>query len=205
MAASAGLHALVFAVMLRSSPEGRPLAPQPIVVSLTIEPRIDVSVARREARPKGDGPRWPSGDDVPDPTSRLEHRTRMNPPSATVQSPAGQGAQEALRQRIARSLRSGLSNCYGEVVDDEARLACETRLAAAADRARPINGSGDLRRDRDFARQGAAALAAYERRRDPLNVNDEVACVAVGPLEDCARVEVDLYSSSRGVLPNLRR
>lgn len=191
--------------MLQGGSEDSSLARRPIVIPLTIEPRTDASAAQRGARPGVDSARRPRGDDAPDPAPRPAQPTRMGPPPTTLQSPTGLVVDQTLRERIARSLRSRLSRCSGEGVDAEDRLACETRLASAADRPRPFSGSGDLRRDRAFARQGAAALAAYEQRRAPLNANDEVACVAVGPLADCARVEVELYSSTRGVLPNLRR
>jgi len=202
---SAGFHALMFAVMLPGKSDHPHLIPQLMIIPLTIEPRPGAPLSRRQISSKVDSAWRSSGDDVSSPPGGVAPAPVVDPPLALAGAPETKTTEDALRDRIARSLRSRVSGCSAVRFDDEERLACEMRLAATADRARPISGSGDQQRDREFARQGAAALAAYERRRAPLNANDEVTCVAIGPVEDCARVEVELYSSSRGILPNQRR
>jgi len=56
-----------------------------------------------------------------------------------------------------------------------------------------------------FAKQGAAALKNYNLHRSPVSMPDNTGCVNLGPVEDCGvTVEIELFSSTRGVLPNLR-
>lgn len=71
---------------------------------------------------------------------------------------------------VGRSLRGGVGcrRNYDRLGAAE-QAACDDRTAAAADRAAPIVGSGDPRRDAAFAAQGARALAEYEARRRPLS------------------------------------
>lgn len=71
---------------------------------------------------------------------------------------------------VGRGLRGGVGcrQSYDRLSPAE-QAACDRRTAAAADRAAPITGSGDARRDAVFAAQGARALAEYEARRRPLS------------------------------------
>jgi hypothetical protein len=106
------------------------------------------------------------------------------------------------RDRIAQSLRRGAIGCA-----DRARLApvdrewCDQRAQVAGP---AIFGSGDSTRDARFARQGARRLAEVEAREGAPSLLRK-GCDRNGPIAECgAEVKVELYSSIRGFLPNLR-
>lgn len=71
---------------------------------------------------------------------------------------------------VGRALRGGVGcrQSYDRLSAAE-QAACDQRTVAAADRAAPVTGSGDARRDARFNAQGARALAEYEARRRPLS------------------------------------
>jgi len=83
---------------------------------------------------------------------------------------------------VARSLRNSPVGCdmrAGRMSAAEQQL-CDDRFNERAGRARPISGTDNPERDARFAREGAAALDSYERRRRPLSGGTGV----VGP-GDC--------------------
>ena len=103
-----------------------------------------------------------------------------------------------------RGLADRLACQTPERLDPSRRADCERRLAAAAERVGPITGSGDARRDARFARQGAAALTRYEERRASGPMED-IPCDKSGPIAECeVEIKVDIWSSTRGWLPNQR-
>lgn len=75
-----------------------------------------------------------------------------------------------MAEGVGRALRGGVGcrRDYDRLSAAE-QAACDQRTAAAAERAAPVTGSGDPRRDAAFAAQGARALAQYEARRRPLS------------------------------------
>ena len=136
----------------------------------------------------------PSPADTPRTTADVES-DRPSPPAPRIAAapPAGEqgsagaaagsasGAEGAWTVRptdrrgaMARSLRLGAAGCRtmdGHLSEAEQRQ-CDDAFNAAAGRARPIgprtlNASERARQDQ-FAREGAAALARYERRRAPM-------------------------------------
>jgi hypothetical protein len=107
-----------------------------------------------------------------------------------------------MRDRMAQSLRRGAVGCAnrGELSRED-RIWCDQRASAAAPE---IFGSGDLTRDARFARQGARRMAEVEAREDAPSLVRR-SCDKTGPIADCgAEVKIELFSSIRGVLPNIR-
>ena len=85
---------------------------------------------------------------------------------------------------VARSLRLGPAGCRaldGQLPEGEQRV-CDDAFNAAAGRARPIGprtlNASETRRQEQFAREGAAAIARYERRRAPMRAGVGVAGAA---------------------------
>ena len=148
------------------------------LVLVTIEPRPLLT---------GERPRTPAfaRPDAPSPAAveRAVATTPPAPPSprlveavpdiATPDDPWRVRADQTpggMADGIGRSLRGGVGcrRNYDRLSAAE-QAACDERSAAAADRAAPIVGSGDARRDAVFAAQGARALAEYQARRRPLS------------------------------------
>lgn len=82
---------------------------------------------------------------------------------------------ESQAAAIGRSLRTGAAGCRtmdGRLNPGEQQL-CDERFNEAASRGRPIgprtSTPSEQRRDAQFARDGAAAIAQYEARRRPLS------------------------------------
>jgi hypothetical protein len=88
----------------------------------------------------------------------------------------------------------------------EARRYCDERAGRFAAAAHPIAGSGDADRDAVFARHGVRRLVAWEDRRAEPRRGDPP-CETPHPVAGCegVNIEVDLFSSRDGLLPNLRK
>ena len=96
--------------------------------------------------------------------------------------------------------------CRSNALSSSDRQECAERLAAGANAAARISGSGAPGRDAGFAAQGAEEMARYEAKRAPLGQPDEPECTTMGPITDCGvSIKVKLFSSRDGVLPGLRR
>lgn len=136
-----------------ASPTARPAAAQ---ASATV-PHRPRDEDEEEDRPSTPVPRRPAAAPAGTPAPAAEEdRWRLRP------EPTGQA--------IARSLRASPVGCARpERLSPAEREVCAERLGERADRAAPIVGSGDAARDARFAREGAAAIAAYEARRRPLS------------------------------------
>ena len=94
---------------------------------------------------------------------------------------------ETMRAAVARSMRLGAAGCRtmdGRLSPAEQQL-CDERFNAAAGRAGPLGPrtltASEARREAQFARDGAAALAQYEARRRPLSGGVGI----VGASPDC--------------------
>jgi hypothetical protein len=87
----------------------------------------------------------------------------------------------------------------------EARRRCDDRWTGH-ENARAIVGTGNAQRDSTFARHGARRLAAWEAQRAAPTDADEP-CLQLGPIVECsgANIQVELFSSRDGFLPNLRK
>ncbi len=117
---------------------------------------------------------------------------------------AGEQASRASdpRGRIAESLRRGVMGCASRALlnaDDQAW--CDQRAPLNGP---TLTGSGDPRRDARFARQGARRMTEVEEREAPARLG-RLPCDKSGPVADCGvEIKIDLFSSTRGILPNLR-
>ena len=101
-----------------------------------------------------------------------------SPPAPRLATPAPQGAPapnspwtvQPNGGAFARSLRQGPVGCASpKLLNDADRAACRRDFNDRAERAPPLSGSGDARRDSRFAREGARKLQEYEARRRPLS------------------------------------
>jgi len=98
-----------------------------------------------------------------------------NNPSAASAADAWQVTPETMRAAVARSLRLGAAGCRamdGRLTQAEQQV-CDERFNEAAGRAGPLGprtlNASEARREAGFARDGARALAEYERQRRPLS------------------------------------
>lgn len=100
------------------------------------------------------------------------------------------------------------SRClFPEVLPDAERAACADQWMQQAAMAAPVGGSGDPERDAGLARQGQAAIARYEMRREGLRPNSRAAPCPEGPhaRNECQfAIRGRLWSSRDGWLPDVR-
>jgi type IV secretory pathway VirB10-like protein len=190
IAASALAHALLIALLVWRAGQAPilPEAPQPPAILIEIEPRPLIRDETPRPRP---APPQPStaprtavagqAGPIAPPRPRDEDEDRPSAPSPRQAAPAPAGAPaspavddpwrlrpETTGQAVARSLRTSPIGCANaRRLNAVEQAVCAERLGEAADRAAPITGSGNAARDARFAREGAAALAAYESRRRP--------------------------------------
>ena len=87
----------------------------------------------------------------------------------------------------------------------DARRRCEERWAGR-ENARAIAGTGNAERDATFVRHGARRLAAWEAQR-AMPTRGDPPCERPNPVAGCegVNVQVELFSSRDGFLPNLRK
>lgn len=187
--ASALSHALLIALLVWRAGQEAILPPlvQPPVILIEIEPRplIREETPRpRLAPPQPTPATRPAVSGLanpiapPRPREDEDERPSAPAPRQAASAPAGTPAPaaddawrlrpETTGQAVARSLRTSPIGCANPSrLNSVEQAVCAERLGEAADRAPPITGSGNAARDARFARDGAAALAAYESRRRP--------------------------------------
>lgn len=87
----------------------------------------------------------------------------------------------------------------------DARRRCDERWARR-ENTRAIVGTGNAERDATFARHGARRLAAWEAQR-AMPARGDPPCERPNPVAGCegVNVQVELFSSRDGFLPNLRK
>lgn len=87
----------------------------------------------------------------------------------------------------------------------DARRRCDERWAGR-ENVRTIAGTGNAERDATFARHGARRLAAWEAQR-AMPARGDPPCERPNPVAGCegVNVQVELFSSRDGFLPNLRK
>lgn len=152
--------------------------PTPAAVAAAETPSLNVA---REASP--DAPRLKDEDEDERPSAPAP-RAAASPPTGTPAPSAGGAGAAAInpwavrpadrRGAMARSLRLGSVGCRtmeGHLSAAEQRL-CDDDFNEQAGRGRPIGprtlNASEVRRQEQFAREGAAALARYERQRAPM-------------------------------------
>jgi len=137
----------------------------------------DTSPAMGQARADPRTSRGPQGQTgaAPSATSpRIVGGAAGSAPAASS-ADAWQVNPETMRAAVARSLRLGAAGCRamdGRLTPTEQQL-CDERFNEAAGRAGPLGprtlNASEARREAGFARDGARALAEYERQRRPLS------------------------------------
>ncbi len=119
--------------------------------------------------------RTPSLDDEEDVPAPPAPRVAASAPPGSPPAPADpwRVTPETMRAAVARTLRTGPAGCRtmdGRLNPGEQAL-CDERFNEAAGRAGPLGPRtltpGEARREAQFARDGAQALAQYESRRRP--------------------------------------
>lgn len=158
------------------------------------EPARPIQPTERERTPAAD----PTTDAFPGPPLSVQPDVAATDDLAALQ-------EAARRNAIARSLRRRSFNCSA-LLDEMEREACRDRFARRIEGAPRIAGTGDAERDALFARQGARRLAAWEAQRASPPSGDPP-CETPHPVAGCegVNIQVDLFSSRDGFLPNLRK
>ena len=207
-AAAVGLNAGAIG-LLSLGPLGtegpRPAAALLIHVDIEPRPRLAGERAREASAPA----------DVADaPAARPEAPRLHVPPNATAAPPAMAADGVADLWRVDPSVSGarrpplpGLAGCGSpDRLSPDARALCQERRARLAEGAAPITGSGDADRDAAFARQGARRMTAWEAQR-ARPARGDPPCETPHPVAGCegANVQVELFSSRDGLLPNLRK
>ena len=177
-------------------PRPPPTAPQPDV-AIRSRTREDIAPAPRRRDPAFEG------------------RSTPVQPRLAVQTLAGAPAPEAAwrvdstdrRGAMSRSLRLGATGCASpELLNEAERRHCRDRSGERTAAAPQITGSGDAERDAVLARQGARRLGAWEAQRMSPARGDPP-CETPHLMAGCegVNIQVDLFSSRDGFLPNQRK
>lgn len=197
-----------------TSADGTSLLNRPVIIFADIEswprPVRSRSQSNTDAVQPGPSSSVPAGSEAR-PRSVIEREIYHTPQPGSSFGPlvphapqAGEQASRASdpRGRIAESLRRGVMGCASRALlnaDDQAW--CDQRAPLNGP---TLTGSGDPRRDARFARQGARRMAEVEEREAPARLG-RLPCDKSGPVADCGvEIKIDLFSSTRGILPNLR-
>ena len=166
------------------------LEPRPLLPSEVARRPAPAPVAADESQPLNiaretspDAPRLRDEDEDEVPSAPAPRVAASSPVGTTAPSGSTSGATVAnpwtvrpadRRGAMARSLRLGAVGCRtmdGNLSEAEQRV-CDDDFNEEAGRARPIGprtlNASEARRQEQFAREGAAAMARYERRRAPM-------------------------------------
>lgn len=160
------------------------MEPRPLLPGETVREPTPASVAARETVPRVGEPvpsvtrdRTREDDEEEErptvPAPRLGASPLVGPPPASADP--WQVTPESQAAAVGRSMRTGAGGCRmmdGRLSASEQQL-CDDRFNAAAGRAGPLGPRtltpSEQRRDAQFARDGAAALAEHDARRRPLS------------------------------------
>lgn len=184
VAASVLAHVVVLGVLgYRHYAQAPVMVADAPVILLDIEPRPLLPDEKPRPRPASAPPRVETRPDLsrrPSPVRRREDEDQNTPDPRLVRPAPGAptaGADQPWQYRpetrsgaVARSLRTSPIGCDirdGRMSAAEQQL-CDDRFNERAGRARPRTGTANRERDAEFAREGAAAIDRYERRRRPL-------------------------------------
>ena len=188
LAGSIVLHALILISLALRMFEPRDalsfdVAPPPLYLEMEPRPLLRGETAREPVFAR-DAETTPARSERA-PTRDARTEDAPSPPAPRVAAGAPPGSPpapedawrvtpESLGGAVARSLRTGAGGCRimdGRLSPGEQAL-CDERFNEAAARAAPLGPRaltpGEARREAQFARDGARALAQYEARRAPL-------------------------------------
>lgn len=208
---SAAINMALIAFLSFTKPAGRPgkpFATTPLYLDIEPRPRLAAVPTRdaiSSAAPRAMA-RIPSTrqdlNDEPAPIAPAV--SAIAQPLAAPSTPVVQPSSPVQRDAIARTMRQGLFECTALPADE--RQACLDRRNRWARNASPISGTGSPERDAMLARQGARRLAAWEAQRAEPPRGDPP-CETPHPMAGCqgVNIQIDLFSSRDGFLPNLRK
>jgi len=213
-ATAVGLNAGAIALLSLTDlgPRNRPLRSEPMIVyldeawprRLARTPQAVADVADRPASATPLSDMTPTTRDD-SPGSDISETA---PASAPSTSPAEDNAID-IRWRVeavTQGSNGAILSCdTPQRLSSEARRRCDERWAGR-ENARAIVGTGNAERDATFARQGARRLAAWEAQR-AMPTRGDPPCERPNPVSGCegVNVQVELFSSRDGFLPNLRK
>ncbi|MFN3879131.1 MAG: hypothetical protein ACK4MH_12225 [Brevundimonas sp.] len=212
-ATAVGLNAGAIALLSLTDlgPRNRPLRNEPMIVyldeawpRLVRPPQAVADVADRPASATPLSDMTPTTrDDSPG-----SHISETAPASAPSISHAENDAIDA-RWRVGAvtpGSNGAILSCDApQRLSPEARRRCEERWAGR-ENARAIVGTENAERDATFARHGARRLAAWKAQR-AMPARGDPSCERPNPVAGCegVNVQVELFSSRDGFLPNLRK
>ena len=212
-ATAVGLNAGAIALLSLTDlgPRNRPLRTEPIIVYLDEAwPRLarpPQAVAYVADKPASAAP----SRDMP-PTMRDDSPgseiAETGPVAAPSTIPAENDAIDA-RWRVGAvtpGSNGAILSCDApQRLSPDARRRCEERWAGRQN-ARAIAGTGNAERDATVVRHGARRLAAWEAQR-AMPARGDPPCERPNPVAGCegVNVQVELFSSRDGFLPNLRK
>lgn len=154
--------------------EPRPLLPDerprpPVVSPPEAQPNVARSASSAPSSARTIQAQVPA--QVPDRPSPLRPRLAAPAPEDAPPPPDVWRVDPANREAaMARSLRQGLIGCASpERLSEAERRTCRDDFGRRAAAAPPISGTGNPRRDAEFARQGARRLQQWEAQRRPLS------------------------------------
>ena len=212
-ATAVGLNAGAIALLSLTDlgPRNRPLRSEPMIVyldeawpRLARAPQAVADVADRPASAT------PLSDMTP--TTRDDSPGSQISETAPAFAPSTSSAEdEAIDARwrvgsVTPGSGAGILSCDApHRLYPDARRRCEERWAGR-ENARAIVGTGNAERDATFARHGARRLAAWEAQR-AMPARGDPPCERPNPVAGCegVNVQVELFSSRDGFLPNLRK
>lgn len=167
------------ALQTPAAEDGKPAAPQPAPL-----------------RPHEAGPAAPA----------LARPTEATPRGSAAAAPPPSAASDGAA--IAQALRNSALGCRLGGLSPREQERCDRRMAEAAARAAPVQGTGRPSRDARSAAQGAEAFARYEDKRRGLRPYSRAeACPGSPyPSDPCAvAIQGRIWSSRDGWLPDLPR
>lgn len=212
-ATAVGLNAgaIVLLSLTDLGPRNRPLRSEPMIVyldeawpRLARAPQAAADVADRPASSTMPHDMTPTTRDD-SPGSEIAETAPVSAPSTF---PAEDNAIEA-RWRVGSvtpGSGAGILSCDApHRLYPDTRRRCDERWAGR-ENARAIVGTGNAERDATFARHGARRLAAWEAQR-AMPTRGDPPCERPNPVAGCegVNVQVELFSSRDGFLPNLRK
>lgn len=205
--AALGVNAVILALLSLDDRRPRGQRPTPGRPVLYVELEPAPSLVKLRPRMGGSAP---EGGDVPppprQPTSASPAPVPHTSPLEVAPTPPDLDPRwrVAPEPRIAAALPLSCDAPHRLSLEDRRR--CDLRWAGRGETARALTGTGNAERDARFARQGARRLAAWEARRAEPSQGDPP-CETPHPVAGCTgvNIQVELFSSRDGLLPNLRK
>jgi hypothetical protein len=191
-------------------PRNRPLRTEPMIVYL------DDAWPTLVRPPRSEPVRYDSSTSaaLPRQATTMAQNDSTAPPimaSPVAPTSAARAEEDAIDARwrvgrVAPGANGAIPSCDApQLLSPEARRRCDERWTGR-ETVRAIAGTGNAERDAMFARHGARRLAAWENQR-AMPTRGDPPCERPNPVSGCegANIQVELFSSRDGFLPNLRK